>query len=63
MQPNDFIIIDEWLYSELLDLLKKKEESSRQTELDLPCFEPSWISDENMNKEELKDRGITIIDF
>lgn len=60
----------EWLYGELLDLLKEKEREKeesyyRQIELELPLYEhpkPQPIGDEQKPGEE-KNRGVVIIDL
>ena len=64
MQP-----IDEWYYSELLDLLKKKEREKdesyyRPIELELPLIHPPQpIGDEQPKNEEQNERGVVVIDL
>lgn len=54
-----------WLYKELIDLLKQKEEKEaqyEQIELELPIEQP-MIEEKQDDPNEEKDRGVAIIDF
>lgn len=55
-----------WLYKELLDLLKQKEEKDaeyEQIELELPLEQPPETIKQPNEQDEEKDRGVTIIDL
>lgn len=60
---------NEWLYSELLDLLKQKEQEKedsfyRPIELELPLIQPPPVEiNEPSKNEEKVERGVIIIDL
>ena len=60
--------LNEWYYAELLKLLKEKEIAKEERlyqpiELELPYIEPQIIGDERKRDEDLKDRGVVVINL